>query len=156
MIEPIPDEPIPESVLAKNPRALTYEQFYRMRNGHKTRSAQAQRRYIDSKLNALQAAYAFWELENVRHILRLLVRFDGACGQHRSSADRPGGGRRYPGHGSVHFAGFRARTSSIMGRRSSSRMPGRSSIRGSGIASTTASSAKPHSIRPMRICVSVW
>ena len=77
MIEPIPDEPIPESVLAKNPRALTYEQFYRMRNGHKTRSAQAQRRYIDSKLNALQAAYAFWELENVRHILRLLVRFDG-------------------------------------------------------------------------------
>lgn len=69
MIEPIPDEPIPESVLAKNPRALTYEQFYRMRNGHKTRSAQAQRRYIDSKLNALQAAYAFWELENVRRIL---------------------------------------------------------------------------------------
>lgn len=77
MIEPIPDEPIPESVLAKNPRALTYKQFYRMRNGHKTRSAQAQRRYIDSKLNALQAAYAFWELENVRRILRLLVRFDG-------------------------------------------------------------------------------
>ena len=30
MIEPIPDEPIPESVLANNPRALTYEQFYRI------------------------------------------------------------------------------------------------------------------------------
>ena len=49
-----------------------------------------------------------------------------------------------------------ARTNSIMGRRSSSFMPGISSISGDGIASSTACSVKPLCSNPIKICVKVW
>ena len=51
---------------------------------------------------------------------------------------------------------FLALTSSIMGRRSSSRIPGISSISSDGCTSSTTSRAKPQLSSPMRICVRVW
>ena len=49
----------------------------------------------------------------------------------------------------------RAFTSSIIGRRSSSFMPGISSISAEGCASSTACISKPRRSSPIRICVSV-